>query len=176
MDTRLNTNRWPYDPNFQDFATFLGLKAERDGKGIIWPYSDKTAIKLEDLYKWGKIKSESFKHEDIKRVVYDLTKKAGVNWIGETLIDKLWQHIQFDSDIKNADYKQLEQKEQKIKEKQNQTGKEIKLDKSDEKKPKELMPATVKPIKMKHITYRVRPQNEIHIVNKRSKPLISEAI
>ena len=64
--TRLDLKQWPRNTRFQDFATFLGLRVEKDGKGIFWPYSNLTIQKLEELYKWGKVKSNSLNHEDIK--------------------------------------------------------------------------------------------------------------
>lgn len=170
----INSSNWPQDQKFQDFATFLGLKFEKDKKGVTWPYSQKTAQKLEDLYRWGKVKAKSLEHDDVKGQVYRLTKKVGVNYIGETLLDRLWQHIQFDSRISQGEYKELERKEEKAKEVHD--GKAITIEKSGGKKPVKTVPATIKPIRERNVQFRAVPAHEIYIINRRSKPIVTESL
>lgn len=95
-DTRIDTESWPYNPKFQDFCTFLGFGAESDKKGVKWGHDKKTAEKIEEIYLWGRIMAGSADHEAIKETVYGLRQRLGQNWIGETLVDGLWQHIKFD--------------------------------------------------------------------------------
>ena len=96
----IETEKWPYDPTFQDFATFLGLNSKKDGKGTYWDFNDKTVERIKELYRWGIVNAKSVNPEEVKYHVFKLIKETGVNWVGETLVDKLWQHIQFDTNYK----------------------------------------------------------------------------
>lgn len=84
------------DPRLYDFMSFLGL-VEQDAKGADWNFGRKIGEKVERLYLYGKVMSKSDDHEDIKRVIYDLQRKVGVNWTGKTLVDRLWQHTMLDT-------------------------------------------------------------------------------
>ena len=92
-DTLLSTDEWPYSPKFQDFADFLGLPADHDAKGVNWRYDDRTAKKIEELYTWGRSKANTNDHDQIKLTVKNLTRGLGVNWVGKSLVDRLWQYI-----------------------------------------------------------------------------------
>lgn len=150
--TLVENDQWPYNPNFQDFVAFLGLPAEKDSKGTRWNYDQKTAQRIEELYKWGIVKVKSFDHEKVKEVIYNLQKKIGTNWIGKSLVDKLWQYIQFDSNysqkivemlnrkkaeqIKDQDYIDLEQVDKRL------------------KKPEKEQPSEISKIKMRKTEYK----------------------
>ena len=112
MDQQSSTpirNEWPYTPEFQDFANFLGLPSEKDSRGINWRYDDKTAKKIEEVYLWGKNKSEGGDHIRTKLAVKELQKQLGVNWKGKTLVDHLWQYITISrSNNRNDELKLLE--------------------------------------------------------------------
>lgn len=170
----IRNDNWPHDPKFQDFVVFLGLKLEKDKKGVVWPYSDKVAQKVEDLYMWGKVKSNSLEHDDIKKTIYQLVKTVGVNYIGETLLDRLWQHTQFDSRLNSGDIKRLQKEEEKSK--NINEGKKIKLEKSSNTPPEKSIPSTVKPIRERNVKFGWKPQNDIHIINKKPIKYITEEI
>lgn len=149
--TKYYSKEWPYNPNFQDFATFLGLPAERDFKGTRWNYDKKTAERIEEIYKWGIVKIGGFDHEKIKKVVYQLQRNVGVNWLGKSLVDRLWQYIQFDSGY-NGRLKELIQKKQKatLKDKDYLN---LESAKKALKKPQKAIPAETSPIKTKKVKY-----------------------
>ena len=105
-------NEWPYNANFQDFATFLGLPAEKDAKGLRWNHDQKTAKRIEEIYKYGIVKSGKFDHEAVKKQIYSLIRKVGVNWTGELLVNQLWQHLQLESDYLGKLGKMMEKKTQ----------------------------------------------------------------
>ena len=96
-DTNLKMNEWPYSPKFHDFSSFLGLPAAKDSKGIYWRGDERTAKKMEDIYGWGKAKSKSKDHEDVKLSVKKLQGRIGVNWRGKLLVDKLWEYVRMDT-------------------------------------------------------------------------------
>ncbi|MHA2069399.1 MAG: hypothetical protein ACXABY_33985 [Candidatus Thorarchaeota archaeon] len=90
-------DKWPYSPKFQEFATFLGVPASKDAKGVNWRYDKKFARKIEDIYKWGKLYSKSEDPLDIMLSVKQLTRELGVSFRGKTLVDHLWGFTQLDS-------------------------------------------------------------------------------
>lgn len=100
--TIIDMSGWPFNPNFQDFASFLGLPAEKDAKGVNWRFDEKTASKMQQIYLWGMIRSKSNDHDIIKKAIYELQRKVGVNWQGKTLIERLWQHTTFDTNFKKT--------------------------------------------------------------------------
>lgn len=83
------------NPKFHDFLDFLGL-VERDSKGTVWKVNDRNQKKLERLYTWAAYKAKSSDHDAVKQKLYELKKNIGVNWQGEALVDKLWEHTMFD--------------------------------------------------------------------------------
>jgi hypothetical protein len=168
----VSRGNYPNDPKFFDFAGFIGMPIKQDSRGRTWDYGTKAIEKLEKVYTWGKIKARSLDHEKIKKEVFNLTKKAGVNWMGEALLDRLVQHISFDSSVKKADYEWLEKahKESKI----DDVGDEIKLDKSKEKKPEKGVPSTVKPIQERNVNFRIKPLVEEIKISKVRKTTLKE--
>lgn len=93
----LTKDEWPYSPKFQEFATFLGLPAEKDAKGVNWRQDKKMANKMEALYAWGKYRAESEDIVDVMLAVRQLQKDLGVNSRGKTLVDHLWGWTQLDT-------------------------------------------------------------------------------
>lgn len=83
------------NPKFHDFLDFLGL-VERDSKGTVWKVNDRNQKKLERLYTWAAYKAKTTDHDEIKNKLYDLKKSIGINWQGELLVDRLWEHTMFD--------------------------------------------------------------------------------
>jgi hypothetical protein len=163
----INIEEWPLDPNFHDFAAFLGLPVEKDSKGTYWPYNKKVAQKLGEIYFWGKVKSKSLDHEKIKKVVYRLKKGVGVNWIGETLVNRLWEHIQFDTAIAKDDLKVIERLEKEASKKE---GKEVKMEKDKEGMPEKSKPSKTFPIKQeRNVVFRIKPK-EIEIKTTKRRP------
>ena len=103
MDNRFTIHledEWPYSPLFQDFANFLGLSAIKDGKGVWWGHDQKVKDRIKEIYQWGVVQSESKDMDKVKIKVYELIRSIGTNWTGQTLVEKLWQHLQFDSSYK----------------------------------------------------------------------------
>ena len=95
--TRLSTDEWPYSPKFQEFATFLGLPADKDSKGINWQHDKKTADKIEQIYAWGKARSKSDDPVDVMIAVKQLTRDLGVTFRGKPLVDHLWGWARLDT-------------------------------------------------------------------------------
>ena len=179
MQKDLIKDEWPYNIKFQQFATFLGLTTEKDAKGVKWPHGDLMAKKVEDLYLWGKINSNSIDDDDIKKAVFDLQRRIGVNWIGKSLIDKLWQHVKFDTKVKPTE-KQIEslrKKEREIEKESTNVGEEVKIatgEKGEALKGKP--PSTIQSIAERNVAYEIRKENEIIITNKRTRALVSEPL
>ena len=90
---------WHYNPKFHDFATFLGLN-ERDAKGVNWKADKTTREKMGQVYLWGALKADTDDHQKIKAEIYKLQRAVGINWVGKSLVDRLWQHTVFDQDFK----------------------------------------------------------------------------
>ena len=91
-DTGRNTSmadEWPYSPKFQEFATFLGVPAGKDSKGVNWRHDKKTADKIEKIYAWGKFKSGSDDIVDVMYAVKELRRDLGANFRGITLVKHL---------------------------------------------------------------------------------------
>lgn len=136
------------DPRFHEFANFLGLKT-RDAKGTNLKYDTRTLDKLKEVYKWAVVMSGSEEPDNVKTKVYELQRKVGVNWVGETLIGKLWQSVQLDSKYRNKVEKLSEKKEKKIREEpaedlRSKVGKqepikEVKPERREEDKPLEVI-------------------------------------
>jgi len=93
-------NEWPNSPKFQEFANFLGLTPNRDAKGIDWRYDSKVAKKIEEIYAWGKLRSDSEDPLDIMLEVKRAIRDLGVPYRGKTLVDHLWGWTQLDSKAK----------------------------------------------------------------------------
>src|SRR3990167_2638520 len=140
--TRIDKDKWPYSPIFQDFADFLGLSAERDAKGMNWRHDQKTIDKIQKIYFWGMVKAQSNDHDKIKEIVYNLQRKVGVNWVGKTLIDRLWQHTIFDTSFK----RQIEKLSKQIEANEQKEAKKIEEPVRIER-PEKGIPASTKPIK-----------------------------
>lgn len=149
-----NSGGWPFSPKFLDFASFLGFNSNKDRKGVHWQYDEKTTNRIEEIYLWGRIMANSSNHEDIKETVYNLKREIGVNWIGKSLVDDLWQYIQFDSKFarkKNEILKKAlaEKGEEKVENKKEEdkilpaAGKPINFKKSSEVPPQETKFKTV---------------------------------
>lgn len=163
--TDISGNDWPYNPNFQDFATFLGLPVERDFKGTKWNHDQKTAKKIEEIYEYAITKSGELDHNKAKKNIYELIKKIGVNWTGELLVNKIWQHIQFDSTYKSKVKEMVEKA--KVKEDKNKDY--LVFEKSKELlfKPEKGIPSETKEVKFKKSKVETFDSN-IHITHKRS--------
>jgi len=95
-ETRVSDD-WPNSPKFQEFATFLGLPAEKDARGINWRHDKKTAQKIEEIYAWGKLVSDSEDPVEIMLSVKQAIRDLGVQVRGKTLVDHLWGWTQLDS-------------------------------------------------------------------------------
>jgi hypothetical protein len=92
---------WRLDPKFHDFCDFLGL-LERDSKGINWKANSRLQDKLKHIYYWGAWKSKSSDHSKIKEAIYDLKRSIGTTFIGNSLVEELWQKTSFDSGFRAA--------------------------------------------------------------------------
>lgn len=90
-------DEWPYSPTFQKFATFLGLTATKDAKGVNWRYDRKTADKIEEIFVWGKKKSKSDDPIDVMLMVKKLKGELGVTFEGKKLVDHLWGFVRLDT-------------------------------------------------------------------------------
>lgn len=140
---------WPENVRFQDFSEFLGLSIKKDSRGTSWSYGQKTIDKVNEIFTWGKIKSKSQNLEDIKVKVFGLKRKVGTNFVGETLVNQLWQSIFLDSRFKITD----KDRERHVKvEKQLlqdfvRTGEEVELEQSKEVSPEKGLVSETKPIK-----------------------------
>lgn len=97
--TRIDTNEWPYSIKFHDFATFLGLPADKDSKGIYWRGDQDTANKVEQIYSWAKASSKSDDHTAIKTQVKKLQRHLGTNMQGKSLVDTLWQYTRMNTEM-----------------------------------------------------------------------------
>lgn len=94
---------WPVSPEFKEFSELLGLRAERQGKGINWPAGknlsnfdrQKLIKELEILYSWGK---ERAKKDNVLDAFLELKKfkeENGIRTEGLTLVQELRQAIRF---------------------------------------------------------------------------------
>lgn len=164
-------NKFPYNEKFRSFVDFLGLPTEKDGKGSRWPYREATAKKVEDLYMWAKVMSNSVDEGKIRKQIIKLRKAVGVNWIGESLIENLWQHIKFDSQYKptKRQIEALQKKEKGLDLKEKEYGESVEFEKNEEVKPKEELPAKLSPILQRNVKYRIKPKNEIKITKTRTR-------
>src|SRR3990167_5674063 len=115
--TRFDTNEWPYSIKFQDFATFLGLPANKDSKGIYWRGDYKTAKKIEEIYSWGKSATNSDDHIRVKTAIKTLQRKLGTNMQGKSLVDVLWQYTQMATEQAFLDEQLGQLRKEKIQEK-----------------------------------------------------------
>lgn len=135
------------DPKLYDFMSFLGL-VEEDAKGIDWSFGRKIGDKLERLYLWGKIKSNSDDHEKIKQALYGLQKKMGINSLGKTLVDEMWRYTMIDTAFqkKAESLSKVKSEKPKIEKKEDlrspvgkqQPIRDIKPEKKKEEKPLEI--------------------------------------
>ena len=165
--TEFNIGDWPFSPKFQDFSTFLGLSAERDAKGINWRFDEKTSKKIEQIYVWGMLKAKSGDHDEIKKVVFDLQKKVGVNWVGKTLVDRLWQHTMFDTNFKKEIESFIKSKQKEIVEEQEQKEKE--MEKKVDDRPQKGIPAPTKKLgKIENVIRSMK--NEMEIGESKQEP------
>ena len=165
--TGFDIGSWPFSPKFQDFATFLGIPAERDAKGTNWRFDEKTSKKIEQIYVWGMMKAKSGEHEDIKKAVFDLQRKVGVNWVGKTLVERLWQHTMFDANFKReiVNFVKSKQKEA-VKE---QEKKDEDMERKVDNRPQKGIPVPIK--KLGRIETIVRSmKNEMEIGESKQEP------
>ncbi len=99
QQTNIEPNEWPYSPKFHDFANFLGLSGAKDSRGIYWRGDEKTAGKVEEIYKWGQASSGSDDHTRIKTQISKLQRNLGTNMRGKSLIDLLWQYTAMNTQV-----------------------------------------------------------------------------
>ena len=168
-------NKWYYDQKLRDFASFLGLVIDKDVRG----HDESLGKKIEDLYVWGKIKAKSINDEKIKEQVFALQKSVGTSAIGKTLVDKLWQHVKFDSTYKptKKEIDSLIKEEQRLKDVLDRFGEDVELPSSKtEETPEEKPPATIKPISDKSVSHDIEPKHEVKITETKTKPLKTEPI
>ena len=164
--TFLDTEKWPYDPKFQDFANFLGLSPKRDAIGITWPWGEQIRDKIKEIYLWGKIMSGSADHETIKERVYSLKRSLGTNSLGETLVHELWQYTKFDHSYNRK-------KEELVEKGIVSEEKEIPIEPKEER-PQKAIPAEGRPIKQ--VTAEIEsPPREIPIKEIKFKKEIIES-
>src|SRR3989344_2296377 len=87
--TSVNDDEWPYNPKFQEFAKYFGLKVIKDGKGAYWPYDGVTADRLEKLYVWAKKKAGSDDMSKIKLAVQSIADNFSSVEDREELVEHL---------------------------------------------------------------------------------------
>lgn len=97
--TRANVDEWPYSIKFHDFATFLGLPAERDSRGIYWRGDQDTAKKIEQIYSWGRAAAKTDDHVVVKTKVKQLQRHLGTNVVGKSLVDVLWRYTRMNTEL-----------------------------------------------------------------------------
>ena len=141
MGNILIFDEWPYSPEFQKLANFLGLPASVDSRGIDWSHDDRTVNKIKELHEWGKNKTHSENIIDIMAAIKILTRDLGVTFKGKTLVDHLWGWMQLDTKHAEIDTERLKvEKEMSLYEKYKEKPKEeikeiiVKLDQSSVEK------------------------------------------
>ena len=169
---------WPDNPRFQNFAGFLGLSLEKDSRGTHWPYRQKVTDKVNEIFTWGKIRSDSQDLEKIKKEVFKLKRSVGTNFIGETLVEQLWEFITFDSKSKitDKDRQQHQEKELKILKEFVKSGEEVKLEQAKVEKIKARSLSKVKPVKQMRTKIEKFEGSPVKIIKTRSKPVKEELI
>ena len=95
---------------FKALADYLGFPFEKDGKGVYFPYSNRVVEKLEELFAWGKEKSNGEELFDILSAIKDKVDKTGLNLQGESLLRRILLDIEFEKSTKAEDKETTEKK------------------------------------------------------------------
>lgn len=97
-------NSYRYDPKYHRLADLLGVN--KDDK-----LDSHLARKISLLADWSKQKSKSDSPDDIYAVIESLSRKLGVQFIGKTLVDHLYQRVRVEMDTKREIESEQKQKE-----------------------------------------------------------------
>ena len=118
--TNVGKEEWPYSPEFKKFAEFLGITAQRDGKGVNWQHDDRTVNKIKTVYEWAKKKSGNEDIVDIMYQVRQYQRQLGGQREGLEALNKIYG------------YSILEEKKEELVGQQTQVEKEMSLFKEKE--------------------------------------------
>lgn len=113
--TDVGQDKWPFSPEFKKFCEFLGISAERDGKGVNWQHDNRTVNKLKSVYEWGKKRAGNEDIVDIMYSIRQLQRQLGGKWDGLPALNQLYG------------YSILETKKEELAGKQMQVEKEMSL-------------------------------------------------
>lgn len=91
MVTEVGNDNYRYDPDYNQFADFLGVDAEMRGDHDL-------AQKIDLIYQWGERQAKSSDRVDVSLSIKSLKDLIGLNVQGKTLVDKLYQWVRLDQD------------------------------------------------------------------------------
>src|SRR3990167_6817207 len=93
MQTRLQSESWPFSLDFFRFAKYLGIEAKRDSLGIT--LDPEIVKKTRTLYEWAQKNSDTKSFAEAILRTEGLRRELGTNYLGEELVKRLFREIEW---------------------------------------------------------------------------------
>src|SRR3990167_11132921 len=96
-----NPDAFKFDSSYQRFAEFMGVDRYKRGDREL-------AKKLDSIYEWGRIKSNTDDPDEIFRTIDAFRKESGVTFIGEELAKFLYRRTRLDNTVQTEPKAELQ--------------------------------------------------------------------